>query len=63
MTRLGGISASATKISEASMGMERIGGISVRMGVVCGIDFGSGILWASDERLITFEGGFIIVRN
>ena len=39
---------------------QRIGGISCRMGLVCPTNIGLGIIWASDGRLITLEGGFLI---
>lgn len=50
ITRIGGIDASAT----------RVGGMTCRMGLVCSTGLGKGIIWASDGRLITLEGGFLI---
>lgn len=49
-SRVGRIGASAS----------RVGGMTCRMGLVCGTGFGTGIIWASDGRLITLEGGFLI---
>lgn len=51
ITRIGGIDASAA----------RVGGVTCRMGLVCSTGLGGlGIIWASDGRLITLEGGFLI---
>lgn len=50
LTRIGGIEAGAT----------RVGGMTCRMGLVCSTGLGKGIIWASDGRLITLEGGFLI---
>lgn len=51
LERIGGSSASA----------RRIGGISVAVGMVCSVDIRQvGIIWASDGKLITLEGGYLI---
>lgn len=42
--------------------MTKKSGASFRMGLVCGNNLGLGILWASDERLIIAEGGYLIVN-
>lgn len=46
----GGVSSSVT----------RVGGMTCRMGLVCPTNLGYGIIWASDGRLITLEGGYLI---
>lgn len=53
ITRVGGIDASA----------RRVGGMTCRMGLVCSTGVGIGIIWASDGRLITLEGGFLIAAD
>lgn len=43
------------------VGARRIGGLSVSMGLVCEVSYDSdGIIWASDGKLITLEGGYLI---
>lgn len=50
-SRVGGIGASAS----------RVGGMTCRMGLICSTGIGvNGIIWASDGRLITLDGGFLI---
>lgn len=74
MTRLfGDIVGSATRICDTEVsisrvgGMEatarRVGGMTCRMGLVCSTGVGIGIIWASDGRLITLEGGFLIAAD
>lgn len=71
--RLGGMTANVERIGEMSCRTERIAGdvyavvtrccgMTARVGLVCttNIDVRPGILWASDGRLITLEGGFLI---
>lgn len=53
LSRIGGIDATAT----------RVGGMTCRMGLVCSTGVGIGIIWASDGRLITLEGGFLIAAD
>lgn len=44
--------------------MERIGGMKVNMGLVCGSSLGYGIvLWASDAMLITVDDGKLYVTK
>ena len=50
ISRVGGMEATTT----------RVGGMTCRMGLVCSPGLGYGIIWASDGRLITLEGGFLI---
>lgn len=71
--RLGGMTANVERIGEMSCRTERMYdraaarverqcGMTARVGLVCttNIDTRPGILWASDGRLITLEGGFLI---
>ena len=60
--RVGGIKTTTGLINSVSVVSSRIGGINSRLGLVCSPSIGIGILWASDGRLITIEGGFLIVR-
>ena len=49
--RVGGMEASATRISD----------FTVTIGLVCPTNLGTqGIIWASDGKLITLEGGYLI---
>lgn len=72
-TRLGGLSCNVERIGDMDCRTERIAGdvsarvrrmagMTARVGLVCttNIDIRPGILWASDGRLITLEGGFLI---
>ena len=44
--------------------MERVGGMTVNMGLVCGPSLGVGtILWASDAKLITIDNGYLLVKE
>ena len=48
----------------ASATAARVGGIIANMGLVCGAGIGiDGILWASDAKLITIDGGYLIVAD
>lgn len=60
--RVGGSRATIRRVGAASASVQRVGSLSVRFGLVCGtnLDQRPGILWASDGRLITIEGGFLI---
>lgn len=60
--RKGGNSARIGRVGGMTASVARSGGLTVRFGLVCGtnIDQRPGILWASDGRLITLEGGFLI---
>lgn len=60
--RVGSASARIERQGSSSARIGRIGGLSVRFGLVCGtnLDPREGILWASDGRLITLEGGYLI---
>ena len=60
--REGGNSASVERVGAMTAAVSRVGGLSVRFGLICGtnLDQRPGILWASDGRLITLEGGFLI---
>lgn len=62
LTRVGGLTASLSRITPLSVSVTRIEPMTCRVGLVCGtnIDTRPGILWASDGRLITIEGGFLI---
>lgn len=61
-SRIGGISATMEREGGISASMTNKGGITCRLGLVCDANIGQGILWASDGRLITFEGGYLIVE-
>lgn len=61
--RIGGIKATTALINNVSVTSSRVGGVKSRMGLICSPNLGYGVLWASDERLITIEGGFLIVVN
>ena len=44
--------------------MERVGGMVVNMGLVCGTNLGIGIvLWASDAKLFTVDNGYLLVKE
>ena len=60
--RIGAATSSILRSGEMDVSVSRVGGLTVRFGLVCGtnIDQRPGILWASDGRLITLEGGFLI---
>lgn len=71
--RVGGMSCLVERIGDMTCRTERIAGdvsavverccgMTARVGLVCttNIDIRPGILWASDGRLITLEGGFLI---
>lgn len=61
--RIGGMSAAAWRIGGRNTArVERLTRMTARVGLVCStnIDIRPGILWASDGRLITLEGGFLI---
>ena len=45
------------------VGFSRVGGVSVRFGLVCGTNIGDGYLFASDGLLITIDGGKLKVRQ
>lgn len=60
--RVGGITTSTELINNISVTSNRVGGVKSRVGLVCAPGIGIGVLWASDGRLITIEGGFLIVR-
>ena len=60
--RVGGITTSVELINNISVTSNRVGGVKSRVGLVCAPGIGIGVLWASDGRLITIEGGFLIVR-
>ena len=50
----------------AEVEVERIGRASLRVGLVCSVghlDPTEGIIWASDGRLITLYGGFLIAAD
>lgn len=52
--RIGGMSAT----------VQRIGGISIAVGLVCTTSLAEeGIIWASDGKLITLEGGYLIAAE
>lgn len=63
LTQMGGISAEMSSQGGIKVSMQKKGGITGRLGLVCETNLGQGILWASDGRLITFEGGFLIVEH
>ena len=52
LQRIGGMSATAN----------RIGGMGITVGLVCSVDINPeyGIIWASDGKLMTLEGGYLI---
>lgn len=60
--RVGGITTTTELINNISVASNRVGGVKSRVGLVCAPGIGIGVLWASDGRLITIEGGFLIVR-
>ena len=62
VTREGRMAAQVTRIGALTASVSRMGGMTCRIGLVCGtnLDPRPGILWASDGRLITLEGGFLI---
>lgn len=44
-----------------SCAVRRVCGLTVRIGLVCTAGLGEyGIIWASDGKLITLEGGYLI---
>lgn len=52
--RIGGMSAT----------VQRIGGMSVAAGLVCTTSLSEeGIIWASDGKLITADGGYLIAAE
>ncbi len=59
-----GVNADAcfVRIGGADAGMYPTARASFRMGIVCGVSLDSGVLWASDGRLVTLEGGYLIVN-
>lgn len=61
----GGISATMSRIKQpVSVSAERQGGITANMGLVCGPGLGLGtVLWASDAKLMTIDGGFLLVMD
>ena len=51
VSRFGGLSCTVRRISD----------FNVRVGLVCTTNLGEyGIIWASDGKLITLEGGYLI---
>lgn len=70
--RIGGMTADVERIGGMTCGVARVGGstasiapfphMTARVGLVCttNLDPREGILWASDGRLITLEGGYLI---
>ena len=56
---------SVLPVGRMTFTVEPVGRMSLRVGLVCGtnLDIGGGILWASDGRLITLEGGFLITAR
>ena len=60
--RIGGVAVEAQHVGGIAVEAERIGGVSVTASLVCGVDIGPilGIIWASDGKLITAEGGYLI---
>lgn len=63
--RIGGIEASATRVSvPMNATATRVGGMTANMGLVCGSSLGVGtILWASDAKLITIDNGYLLVNE
>lgn len=62
--RVGGIEASATRVSVPTTATAtRVGGITANLGLVCATSLGVGmVLWASDAQLITIDGGYLMVK-
>lgn len=61
--RIGDMTARTARIGgDCRLHAERMGRMTFRAGLVCttNIDIKPGILWASDGRLITLEGGYLI---
>lgn len=61
--RVGSIKTATELTNSVSVTSSRVCGIKSRMGLVCSPGLGYGVLWASDGRLVTIEGGFLIVRQ
>ena len=60
--RVGGCAASADRVGGMDVSFGRIGGNLVcRMGIVCGTNIGSRILWAQDGKLLNVNGEVIYV--
>lgn len=63
-TRVGGLDGSATRIGGISFSSAtRIKQFSVMFGLVCGVDLGDEVLWASDQMVLTIEGNKIFVKR
>lgn len=61
ITHIGGIRCSVSRRGgDLAASVTRVGGMTCRMGLVCPTNLGLGIIWASDGRLITLEGGYLI---
>jgi len=55
------IELSVTRVGRLSLNANRVGGLKIRVGLVCTTNLGEqGIIWASDGKLITLEGGYLI---
>ena len=68
MTRIGEDEGGEAPVPVPSTGvadavMRRVGGMTVRMGLVCATDIGECVLWASDAALLTADGEFIYVTE
>lgn len=49
------------RIGRTSAEAERVGGLTVSVALVCSVNIGdTGIIWASDGKLVTLEGGYLI---
>lgn len=55
LSRIGGIEARASRVSD----------FAVTVGLVCTVNISpiEGIIWASDGKLITLEGGYLIAAE
>lgn len=61
ISRVGGLDVEVSRVGAMSCNIRRISDFKVRIGLVCGTDLGElGIIWASDGKLITLEGGYLI---
>lgn len=59
--RVGGLDAKVERVGAMTCTVRRVSDFSVRIGLVCTTDLGElGIIWASDGKLITLEGGYLI---
>lgn len=59
--RKGGVDASASRIGGIDASATRIHDLAISIGLVCSTSIGDlGIIWASDGKLITLEGGYLI---